>query len=151
MIRLILLVATALHLSHAFCPQSPLLAQTTARRTSRNPQFMADGDAEAPSADDGASLSLEQKMKAWDASEEELKAATLGGVIPGGRDSGVGRTDAFDVGLYIAFPIMVLSCLAVSGALLILTAETYFRKSHPPNAVAIQRAVCFLSNYRREH
>ena len=54
-------------------------------------------------------------MKSWEASEEEIKAATLGGVVPGGGSGdGVGRTDAFDVGLYIAFPIMVLACLAVS-------------------------------------
>ena len=55
-------------------------------------------------------------MKSWEASEDEIKAATLGGVVPGSGSSGdgVGRTDAFDVGLYIAFPIMVLACLAVS-------------------------------------
>jgi len=59
-------------------------------------------------------------MKSWEASEEEIKAATLGGVVPGTSIGGAkeaddaGRTDAFDVGLYIAFPIMVISCLAVS-------------------------------------
>jgi len=52
-------------------------------------------------------LSLEDKMKKWEASEEEIKAATLGGVVPGS----VERTDAFDVGLYIAFPVMVVSGL----------------------------------------
>mmetsp|Transcript_16505 Transcript_16505/g.40328 ORF Transcript_16505/g.40328 Transcript_16505/m.40328 type:complete len:134 (+) Transcript_16505:137-538(+) len=51
------------------------------------------------------SESLESKMKNWEASEEEIKAATLGGVIPG-------RSDAFDIGLYVAFPLMVLSGLA---------------------------------------
>jgi hypothetical protein len=49
-------------------------------------------------------LSLEEKMKGWEATEEEAKAATLGGLIPG-------RSDAFDVGLYIAFPLMVASGL----------------------------------------
>ena len=44
-------------------------------------------------------------MKGWEASEEEVKAATLGGVVPGQR------SDAFDVGLYIAFPLMVISGL----------------------------------------
>lgn len=44
-------------------------------------------------------------MKSWEASEEEIKAATLGGVIP------ENRSDAFDIGLYIAFPIMVIGCL----------------------------------------
>ena len=43
-------------------------------------------------------------MKSWEASEEEIKAVTLGGVVPG-------RSDAFDVGLYIAFPLMVASGL----------------------------------------
>ncbi|KAL7450797.1 hypothetical protein ACHAWC_002646 [Mediolabrus comicus] len=43
-------------------------------------------------------------MKSWEASEDEIRAATLGGVIPG-------RSDAFDIGLYIAFPIMVIGCL----------------------------------------
>lgn len=47
-------------------------------------------------------------MKKWEASEEEVRAATLGGIVPGGKE----RSDAFDVGLYIAFPIMVLSGLA---------------------------------------
>lgn len=45
-------------------------------------------------------------MKSWEASEDEIKAASLGGVIPKGR--GEERSDAFDVGLYILFPIMVI-------------------------------------------
>mmetsp|Transcript_9709 Transcript_9709/g.20309 ORF Transcript_9709/g.20309 Transcript_9709/m.20309 type:complete len:142 (+) Transcript_9709:197-622(+) len=53
-------------------------------------------------------MSLEEKMKSWEASEEEIRAASLGGVVPQGRE----RTEAFDVGLYIAFPIMVLTGLA---------------------------------------
>eukprot|EP00977_Amphora_coffeiformis_P006356 scaffold1353_cov161-Amphora_coffeaeformis.AAC.28 len=53
-------------------------------------------------------MTLEEKMKSWEATEEEVKAATLGGLVPGGNN----RSDAFDVGLYIAFPLMVLSGLA---------------------------------------
>jgi len=49
-------------------------------------------------------------MKSWEASDEEIRAATLGGVIPGGK-SGGDRTDGFDIGLYIAFPFMVIGCL----------------------------------------
>lgn len=69
----------------------------------------------APSGDDGSkasktALSLEEKMKSWEATEEEVKAATLGGLVPQRMD-GKGRSDAFDVGLYIAFPIMVISGL----------------------------------------
>lgn len=44
---------------------------------------------------------LEDKMKSWEASDEEIRAASLGGVVPN-------RSDAFDVGLYILFPIMVV-------------------------------------------
>jgi type III secretory pathway component EscR len=54
-------------------------------------------------------LSLEEKMKSWEASEEEIKAATLGGIVP--QQSNKERSDAFDVGLYIAFPIMVITGL----------------------------------------
>jgi hypothetical protein len=50
-------------------------------------------------------LSLEEKMKNWEATEEEQKAASLGGVVPG-------RSDAFDIGLFVLFPLMVLSGLA---------------------------------------
>ena len=43
---------------------------------------------------------LEEKMKSWDASEEEVRAASLGGMVPG-------KSDGFDIGLAIAFPIIV--------------------------------------------
>ena len=48
---------------------------------------------------------LEEKMASWEASEEEIKAASLGGITPG-------RADGFDLGLYIAFTIIVLTSLA---------------------------------------
>jgi len=51
-------------------------------------------------------MSLEEKMAGWEASEEEVKAATLGGMTPG-----KGGTDGFDIGLYIAFPIIVATSL----------------------------------------
>jgi type III secretory pathway component EscR len=54
-------------------------------------------------------LSLEEKMKSWEASEEEIKAATLGGIVP--QQSNKERSGAFDVGLYIAFPVMVITGL----------------------------------------
>jgi hypothetical protein len=54
-------------------------------------------------------ISLEEKMRGWEATEEEVKAASLGGIVPGRE-----RTDAFDVGLYIAFPIMVVASLLVA-------------------------------------
>lgn len=49
---------------------------------------------------------LEEKMASWEASEEEMKAASLGGLTPGR-----GRADGFDIGLYIAFPIIVATSL----------------------------------------
>jgi len=57
-------------------------------------------------SDDGISSekrkSLEEKMASWEATEEEKRAATLGGMIPGGKSG-----DGFDVGLWIAFPFIV--------------------------------------------
>ena len=49
---------------------------------------------------------LEEKMKSWEATDEEIKAASLGGMTPG-----KGGTDGFDIGLYIAFPIIVATGL----------------------------------------
>ena len=56
-------------------------------------------------------VSLEEKMQKWEASEEELKNASLGGVVPGLVAGGTGA-DGFDIGLYVAFPIIVLTSLA---------------------------------------
>ena len=64
----------------------------------------AEGDG-APAAAPRASL--EAKMANWDATEEEVKAATLGGMVPGSK----GAFDGFDIGLYIAFPFMVATSL----------------------------------------
>ena len=50
-------------------------------------------------------MTLEEKMAGWEASEEEIKAASLGGITPGKG------TDGFDIGLYIAFPIIVATSL----------------------------------------
>lgn len=67
------------------------------------------GEEESPTTDASIKLSLEEKMKQWEATEEEIKAATLGGVgIP---KSNKERTGAFDIGLYIAFPFMIIGSL----------------------------------------
>eukprot|EP01083_Nonionella_stella_P044051 118783_1 len=50
--------------------------------------------------------SLEEKMASWEASDEEIKAASLGGMTPG-----KGGTDGFDIGLYLAFPVIVATSL----------------------------------------
>ena len=100
---------------------SPLRLQPVAPLRSSNNS--ADDDEETiesttASSNAAAKLSLEEKMKSWEATEDEIKASTLGGVIPksmgsGGDAENANRSDAFDVGLYIAFPIMVLSGLAL--------------------------------------
>lgn len=59
---------------------------------------------------DKTAKSLQDKMSNWEASEEEIKAATLGGMNPGGLGGRKGN-DGFDVGLYIAFPFMILGSL----------------------------------------
>lgn len=133
MIMMRCLVALAiLHASYAFSPTTIVL--TTTRTFSIARRLAADGnDDSGPSVERPSSVSLAEKMKSWEATEDEIRAATLGGVVPGlsapglkgfdgkfgdkngGEEGGVvtgSRTDAFDVGLYIAFPIMVLSCLA---------------------------------------
>lgn len=58
------------------------------------------------SSSEDAEESLSKKMEAWEATEEEKKAATLGGLIPGSTG-----TDSFDIGLYIAFPPLFLSLM----------------------------------------
>jgi hypothetical protein len=84
-------------------------------------------NSEENSANDSP-LTLEEKMKSWEATDEEKRAATLGGLTPGSLD---GRLDAshlqmpklfltrppltwvflgFDIGLAIAFPFIVGTC-----------------------------------------
>lgn len=60
--------------------------------------------AEVPEA--GAS-SLEEKMAAWEATDEERAAASLGGLTPGSS----GGFDGFDFGLALAFPLIVGTAL----------------------------------------
>lgn len=92
-------------LNHAFSVTKSVLAPPKIS-TQRLFDSASDEPADESTPHDAvASESLESKMKSWEASEEEIKAATLGGVVPG-------RGDAFDIGLYIAFPLMVLSGLA---------------------------------------
>eukprot|EP00588_Corethron_pennatum_P014869 CAMPEP_0194278736 /NCGR_PEP_ID=MMETSP0169-20130528/12002_1 /TAXON_ID=218684 /ORGANISM="Corethron pennatum, Strain L29A3" /LENGTH=165 /DNA_ID=CAMNT_0039022995 /DNA_START=51 /DNA_END=548 /DNA_ORIENTATION=+ len=59
--------------------------------------------ADAPAGDGAAKLSLEEKMLAWEATDEEKRASTLGGVMP--------SSDGFDVGLWIMFPFIVATSL----------------------------------------
>ena len=61
-------------------------------------------------ADDPKKLSLEEKMKSWEASEEEIKAASLGGITAGSK----GGTDGFDVGLWVMASLKIcLACFCI--------------------------------------
>lgn len=72
----------------------------------KKPFFADEGVAEA-SREEKVKASLEEKMSKWEASEEEIKASTLGGVVPQSKE----RSSGFDVGLYVAFPFMILGSL----------------------------------------
>jgi hypothetical protein len=98
MMRLFLLITSAallLTCSNAFSPR--MMASRTALMPRSTILFNGGDDNNSnmdTSTDESKSakrLSLEEKMKGWEATEEEVKAKTLGGIVPG-------RSDAFDVG-----------------------------------------------------
>jgi hypothetical protein len=60
-------------------------------------------ESEASTDSDDTKSRLAEKMASWEASEEELRNASLGGLIPGKAN----RIDGFDLGLWILFPLMV--------------------------------------------
>ena len=101
-ILLLLLLQTCSQTTEGLTPSIAKLA--TQKYIPNTALFSTEQNEEKEEKEENTSLTLEDKMKSWEASEEEIKAATLGGVVPG-------RSDAFDVGLYIAFPIMVISGL----------------------------------------
>ena len=91
----------------AFAPTASALRSSSLRRVesseeavTADPAVSAEPAADVPS-DDEVSDALKDKMMSWEATEEERKAATLGGLTP--TSSGV---DGFDLGLYIAFPFL---------------------------------------------
>ena len=65
------------------------------------------GEGDSASTSDAPKLTLEEKMKSWEASEEEIKAASLGGITAGSKSG----TDGFDVGLWVMFPFIVATSL----------------------------------------
>ncbi|KAL3921181.1 MAG: hypothetical protein SGILL_002880 [Bacillariaceae sp.] len=98
-------------LCHAFSIERRTV--TTSTLTSIRPSqtiVLWNSESSDQDEDEKEKMSLEDKMKSWEASEEEIKAASLGGVVPQSRGDKE-RTGAFDVGLYIAFPIMVITGL----------------------------------------
>ncbi|EJK75891.1 hypothetical protein THAOC_02371 [Thalassiosira oceanica] len=111
-VLLAMTVAAALQLSTVDAFVAPSSRVQRLSDTSRTFPMSDDEESSTLLADEATTtMSLEDKMKSWEASEEEIRAASLGGVVPGG--GGEPRTDAFDIGLYIAFPIMVIGCLAL--------------------------------------
>ena len=100
---------------------SPAVAFAPSRYASRQPttssagsfdimRLLAEsegGEGDSASTSDVPKLSLEEKMKSWEASEEEIKAASLGGITAGSKSG----TDGFDVGLWVMFPFIVATSL----------------------------------------
>jgi len=128
LMMMICYVTLSLTTVEAFSPSCATSRISTSTTLSQNTGMSTTGfrrmasDDQDPDDAPTTKLSLEEKMAQWEATDEEKKAATLGGLIPepvggSGKSSGpeepgsVERSDAFDVGLYIAFPIMVLSGL----------------------------------------
>ena len=124
---LALVLLLLLSQSDAFCPVSPAVRSVPASSGavagphlgSSSRVFMStpdggDDDTSVVTADEDGNgtvdkVSLEEKMKGWEASEEEIKAASLGGLYVGTpKDKG---PDGFDVGLWIMFPFIVATSL----------------------------------------
>ena len=60
-------------------------------------------EVESASTNDSATKkSLEEKMKDWESTEEELKEKSLGGLYMGRK------SDEFDIGIALAFPVIIL-------------------------------------------
>ena len=76
-------------------------------RTSNTVMLMAEDGDESEGARPETKMSLDEKMQSWEASEEEIKAASLGGITAGSK----GGTDGFDIGLWIMFPFIVATSL----------------------------------------
>jgi len=60
-------------------------------------------EVESASTDDSATKkSLEEKMKDWESTEEEIKEKSLGGLYVGRK------SDGLDIGIALAFPVVIL-------------------------------------------
>ena len=89
------------------CSATGLVGRSPLRTRSMRPSSIslrAEQGAEKSAEVAGATpTALEEKMKSWEANDEEIKAASLGGLTPGSMDG-------FDLGLAVAFPFIVGSC-----------------------------------------
>ena len=118
----LLLLASASALLRPLPTSAPLLLTSALRPLSRAIFLMADGEFADGSVPSSASKALEDKMKGWEASEEEQRAKTLGGNIPlvgmPGRPGRMTRkdqptrADGFDITMGISavilFPLAVI-------------------------------------------
>ena len=99
-------------------PHAAALRLALQRVSPRAPRIVA---VEEGAETQEGSKSLEEKMAAWEATEEEQRKATLGGIIPGKLPGPPGRAtrtdqpdkmDGFDVGMNISgiilFPLAVV-------------------------------------------
>ena len=117
----LLLLASASALLRPLPTSAPLLLTSALRPLSRA-ILMADGEFADGSVPSSASKALEDKMKGWEASEEEQRAKTLGGNIPlvgmPGRPGRMTRkdqptrADGFDITMGISavilFPLAII-------------------------------------------
>ncbi|EJK47178.1 hypothetical protein THAOC_34120 [Thalassiosira oceanica] len=92
---LLAMTVAALQLSTADAFVAPSSRVQRLSDTSRTFPMSDDEESSTLLADEATTMSLEDKMKSWEASDEEIRAASLGGVVPGG--GGEPRTDAFDI------------------------------------------------------
>ena len=103
----LLLAVTAIATQAAAFQTASLLPRSQALQRVQQPRAAApDEDAET------ASASLEEKMAGWEASAEEQRKATLGGLIPGKpgfmtRTDQPDKVDGFDVGVVRAHQLRV--------------------------------------------
>lgn len=86
---------------------SPVGAHRAGKRSIGARMGDAPPEESTPVAGRNLPLSLEEKMKSWEPTEEERKAATLGGLTPA-------KLDGFELSLNIIFPLMLVSCIAVA-------------------------------------
>jgi hypothetical protein len=124
-LSLLLLASASALLRPLPTTSAPLLLTSALRPLSRAilmPCMMADGQSADGSVPSSASKALEDKMKGWEASEEEQRAKTLGGKIPlvgmPGRTGRMTRkdqptrADGFDITMGISavilFPLAVI-------------------------------------------
>mmetsp|Transcript_767 Transcript_767/g.2149 ORF Transcript_767/g.2149 Transcript_767/m.2149 type:complete len:209 (-) Transcript_767:123-749(-) len=104
-----------------------------------------DGEGSGASTADEPKLSLEEKMKSWEASEEEIKAASLGGITAGSK----GGTDGFDVGLWVMASLTIISHVCSRNFYFLFCRfehqPLYFANNTYPTAPYLQTWYNFLS------